>query len=130
MKLAHARMWGAAVLFAVSSLSLPNAFADTLYVDLSNPAPEPPYTNWLTAATNIQDAVDAANASDIILVSNGVYATGATVVYGVSNRVVVNKAISVQSVNGPDATVIQGSLTPGTTNGSSSVRCVILPTNT
>ncbi len=50
----------------VSSLPL-TAGAATLSVDLNNPAPASPYTNWVTAATNIQDAVDAAADGDEVL---------------------------------------------------------------
>jgi hypothetical protein len=79
------------------------------FVSVSNPAPVSPFTNWLTAATNIQDAIDVANAGDFIVVSNGTYNTGGRAVYGVAtNRVVVDKAVTVQSVNGAASTIIQG----------------------
>jgi hypothetical protein len=83
--------------------------ATTLYVDLNNPSPAPPYTNWLMAATNIQDAVGAAAAGDTVLVSNGVYQAGGVVLYGaVANRVAVTNAITLLSLNGPEATMILG----------------------
>ena len=103
------------------SLSL-TVTATTLYVDLNNPAPVPPYTNWVTAATNIQDAVDAAVGGDQVLVTNGVYATSATVIYGMSNRVAVTKAVTLQSVNGPEVTIICGN----GPRGSAAIRCAYL----
>jgi hypothetical protein len=48
----------------------------TLYVSLQSTTPMSPYITWATAATNIQDAVDAAEAGDTVLVTNGVYAVG------------------------------------------------------
>ncbi len=97
------------------------------FVALASTSPAPPYTNWVSAATNIQDAVDAAEAGATVLVGGGVYALGGRVVYGsMSNRVAVTKPITIQSVNGPAATVIQGYQMPGVTNGDNAIRCVYL----
>jgi hypothetical protein len=100
-----------------------NAAAVTHYVDLSSPSPTPPYTNWITAATNIQDAVDAANPGDTVLVTNGVYSTGGRAVYlTMTNRVAVDKAITLLSANGPTVTKILGGIqTRGVYVGSNAV---------
>jgi hypothetical protein len=98
-------------------------YAITRYVDLNNANPSAPFTNWITAATNIQDAIDVAGANDEVVVANGVYQSGARVIYGsISNRVAINKPITVRSVNGPLVTVIRGF----SENGDRAVRCVYL----
>ena len=49
-----------ALLLAVSRLP-----AATLYVTQAGTNPTRPYTNWVTAATNLQQAVDVAAAGDV-----------------------------------------------------------------
>src|SRR3954462_9739818 len=75
----------------------------------------PPFTDWSTAATNIQAAVNTAAAGDQVWVTNGVYETGASLdpQGQLSNRVAITKAVIVRSVNGPEATVIAGDATAG-----------------
>src|SRR6266481_4557372 len=109
----------------IHTLSAPAAL---LYVDVNNPNPRSPYNSWGKAARTIQEAVDVASAGDQILVTNGVYQIGGRVFSGgaLTNRVMVDKPLSIQSVSGPAATVILGYQVPSTTNGPSAVRCVYL----
>jgi len=110
-----------AVILALQALDSPAA---VLHVDLNSTNPTPPFSNWSSAATNIQDAIDVANSGDQILVTNGVYQTGSRLVSGLlKNRVAVTKSVIVQSVNGPQLTVIQGVNANG---GFSATRCVYL----
>jgi len=111
-----------AILFAFA-INIPAA---VLYVDLNSPSPSQPYTNWSTAARQIQEAIDAANPGDQILVTNGVYCTGGRAVSGtMTNRVAVDKPLTVQSVNGPQFTIIQGLKFHGF-YGPGAIRCVYL----
>ena len=102
-------------LLAVFALQV---FATTRYVDLNCANPVYPYTGWATAATNVQDAVDASTPGDSILVTNGVYRAGSHVDMGV---VTVTNALQIQSINGPDSTVI---------DGQGSLRCAYLCSGT
>lgn len=118
-------------LFAAITLLLTlmagNSRATTRYVDVNSGNPSPPYTSWATAANVIQDAVDVAVAGDEIVVANGVYATGGRAVSGtMTNRVAVDKPITLRSANGPAVTVIQGRRVPGTTTGDGAIRCVYM----
>ena len=74
--------------------------ADIHYVWGDNPdTPAPPFTNgWASAATRIQDAVDAAMPGDEVWVTNGVYA--------LTNQVVISNAIAVIGVSGYSNTLV------------------------
>ena len=105
----------------ILALWAPSVSAATLYVNPASLGSIAPYTNWLTAATNIQAAVDAAAEGDLVLVTNGIYASGGRIVSGLqTNRVVIDKAITVQSVNGAAATILRG---------GTQMRCAYLASN-
>jgi hypothetical protein len=74
-----------------------NAAATTHYVDMNSTNATPPYTNWATAAVDIQDAINAATAGDEIVVTNGSY-----------SAVTVGEPLDIRSVNGAQFTVIYG----------------------
>jgi len=118
---------GAALVCLLGLLSCLPASAATLLVWPGSPSPTAPYATWATAARTIQAAVDVAQAGDTVLVTNGVYATGGRAVDGtMTNRVAVTKPLVVQSLNGPEMTLIQGYQVPGTTNGDGAIRCIYL----
>jgi hypothetical protein len=109
-------------------LCLSQARAALLYVNLNSTNPVAPYSNWTTAATSIQAAVDGANPGDEVLVTNGIYQSGGRPAASgdVTNRVAVTTAITIRSVNGPATTLIEGYQVPGAVFGTNAVRCVYL----
>ena len=86
----------------------------------------PPFADWRSAATNLQDAIDVALPGDFVLVTNGVFNTGGKVLDGITNRVAIEKSVALMAVNGPSVTIIQGTKNPGTTNGPAATRCVYI----
>ncbi len=71
----------------------------TNYVRLGG-APQLPFASWETAATNIQDALDAVADGGTVIVSNGTYLLDA--------QLDSLRAFTLQSVNGADVTIIDG----------------------
>jgi hypothetical protein len=65
------------------------------YVAANSANPVAPYTSWTTAATNIQDAINAAEPGAQVVVTNGTYAP-----------ITANGYLSVRSVNGAPFTII------------------------
>jgi len=104
---------------AVMLAGLPGAAAaDTHYVWEQAPNPTSPYTNgWEQAARDIQPAVDSASAGDLVLVNDGLYTNSLNGSMN-NSQVVIAKALTLRSVNGAAATVIDGNY-PVVTN-----RCV------
>ena len=92
--------------------SPPRVLSATRYVNLANLSPQPPYTNWAMAATNIQAAVNSATNGETVLVTNGLYRE--------PGEIVVSNAILLRSVNG--AAVTAG-------DGGGTHRCFRLLTN-
>ena len=85
-----------------------------------------PFLTWAEAAHDLQSAIDAADPQDVVFTSNGVFNTGGRAYRGaLTNRVVVDKAIRLEAVNGHSVTVIEGS-GPG---GDAAIRGIFLETN-
>ncbi|MFH0954019.1 MAG: choice-of-anchor Q domain-containing protein [Verrucomicrobiota bacterium] len=91
--------WSLGLLFLPLFLGL--ASADTHYVDLASTNPVPPYTNWVTAATNIQQAINAATEGESVVVTDGYYR--------VFTQVVVTNGATVRSAWGAAHTTVDGS---------------------
>ena len=88
----------AAILFGVLSIVI-SASADTIYVWTNSPS-DGPGTAWSNAFHTIQGGVDAASSNDTVLVTNGTYTSG--------SQITVAEAVTVESVNGRDVTIVDG----------------------
>lgn len=79
------------------------------YVSLSCKNPVTPFTNWLTAATNLQDAIGVAQPGEIVAAGAGIYTNGGVVMFGAeTNRVAVTNGITLLAVYGRQATLLVG----------------------
>ncbi len=97
-----------AAVLVVGVLFSSSATADVHYVDLHCTNPVPPFTDWSTAATSIQEAVNQAVESETVMVTNGTYV--------LSSQILITNSISLLSVTGPTNTVI---------DGNQSTRCIL-----
>ncbi|MBN2703262.1 MAG: PKD domain-containing protein [Pontiellaceae bacterium] len=104
------------LVFLFAAMAGTNLMAATLHVDLNSTNPTAPYASRETAAKNIQTAVNAAAAGDTVQVWDGHYL--------LASQISVSKAITIQSVNGPDTTIVDGQRTVRCFNLSNSA-CVI-----
>ncbi|MFN2352830.1 MAG: hypothetical protein ABR497_12890, partial [Kiritimatiellia bacterium] len=81
------------------------------FVALNNLHAAPPYTDWHTAAAHIQDAINAAVAGETILVGPGWYNLPTNAVVspdGANNVVFADKLLTLHSIDGSTATIIDG----------------------
>ncbi len=83
-----------------------NIFAVTNYVSQTG-GHVSPFNSWANAATNIQAAVNAASAGDMVLVNDGTYYP--------ESHISVYKNIIIKSFNGAEKTIVNGSF-PSQTN--------------
>lgn len=88
------------ILFTFALIVSRIAFSAEYYVDVSRPDDTGAATSWATAKKTIQAAVDLAVDGDTVWVTNGFYS--------LSSEITVTNAITVQSVNGSDATIVSG----------------------
>lgn len=110
--------------------------AATFYVDASRPDDSGDGLSWSTAKQTIQAAVGRAAEQDLVLVTNGFYNLGFKVAADLDvaddsfehllrNRVCIEGAVTVRSVNGPEVTFIEGAADPSHSKGlgADAIRC-------
>jgi hypothetical protein len=99
------------LLGAIGMFVLPCALADDHYAAQNGQAPGGAYNSWATAASNIQDAVNAASTNDTVWVGAGRYTLPTNpVVFIGTNVVYIDKPLTLRSSNSvPATTIIDGS---------------------
>ena len=88
-----------------------------------------PFASWSTAATNVQDAVDAVPWGGVVNISDGAYATGGRPSSGstLMNRVCLERPVTLRSSNGPSFVTLRGRWnSPEEAAGPDAVRGVCL----
>jgi parallel beta-helix repeat protein len=78
------------------------------YVATNAPTPLYPYASWETAAREIMDALDAASDGDTVRVGPGTYDRGGRQNERGFSRVLLDKGVVLESVDGPEQTIIWG----------------------
>ena len=129
----HTCLWLITVM-AAFAVCVPTASAalTNRYVIKNNAGTAVPYDSMANAASNIQVAIDYANAGETVLVAAATYDLGGTNVagYSLTNRVYISKIITVRSIdNNPTNTIIKGAWDPVATNGPAAIRCVYMVAN-
>lgn len=81
-------------------ISLATVFAQNTYYVSPTGGNIAPYNSWADAATDIQTAVDQASDGDTVIVDDGTYV--------LSTNVSITKGITVKSVNGYLASIVDG----------------------
>jgi len=111
-------------------------YSATYYVDKARPDDSGNGLSWDTAKRTIQAAVDAASASDTILVRPGVYDEGTRISPDsyLYNRLVCTKNLTIESTDGAATTIIMGARDATDTSyqgtGAAAVRCVYMTVGT
>jgi hypothetical protein len=98
------------VLTAVLCFLAPADLCADYYAAKNGQTPVGPYTSWVTAASSIQDAVNAAPTNGVVWVGAGRYTVPTNAVYYTSTNVVyIYKPLTLRSSNGvPASTIIDG----------------------
>ena len=99
------------IVLAMIALRVNVAPAADFYAARNGQIPSAPYASWVSAASNIQDAVNQAGINDTVWVGAGRYTVppDATNYYGSLNVAYINKPLTVRSSNGvPSETIIDG----------------------